>query len=258
MVEVHNLVGNRQSDTRTADGLICLVEFFLNPRQILCGNTAACVRNDNFYNIRFILAVDNLRRDNAALWRVFKRIVKNIQENLSQSVSVAVNRGINHLGFIVKQVLALLNGALLEHIHGLVKLSEDVDFFIHQNHSAALDSAEVEQLLNDTRKPCALLNNYPHALVKGAAVKRAAFAELHGFCPALNCGKRSSQLVRYARDKVVFHLLGSLQILSHIAYRVAQITDFVVVLVLDFLRGGEVALRNLPCSFGKPLNRLDD
>ena len=133
-----------------------------------------------------------------------------------------------------EQVDACFRGALLEHIDRLVEFGEDIHFFVDEHHSAALDPAEVEQLLDDARQTGAFLDNDAHAAVKGAAVECSALAELHGFRPALDGGKRRSQLVRDARDKVVFHLFGGLQILCHVADRLAEVADFVVVFVLDF------------------------
>mgnify|MGYP003605187139 CR=1 FL=1 len=112
-MEVHNLIGNRKYDSRTADSLVCFVEFFLNLWKILGRNSATRVGYYNLDNIGFIFAVDYLSCNNPALWCLFQRIVKHIEENLLEPVFIAVNGRINNLGFIIKKMLALCNGSFL-------------------------------------------------------------------------------------------------------------------------------------------------
>lgn len=59
------------------------------------------------------------------------------------------------------------------------------------------------------------------------------------------CGsKRSTELVRYGRDEVIFKPVGIVELINHVIYSAAELTYFIIVFVaLD--SSAEVAVRDL-------------
>ena len=246
-----DLVGYRQSDAGAVDLLICFVEFIFDLGQILCLDAAAVVSDHNLDGVFLIILID-LYADHAALGRIFERVVDDVEEHLFEAVFVAVDDG-HLLGVVIQEVLALGEGAFLEHIDRLVDLGEDIHALHLHGQSAALELGEVEQLLYQRGQARAFLDDDAHALFKRDAVGHAV---LHGLRPALDGGQRCAQLVRYARDKVVFELLVRVELLCHIVDAVAELTDLIVIHFINL--GGEIALRDLSRGLGHFADGSDD
>ena len=62
------------------------------------------------------------------------------------------------------------------------------------------------------------------------------------FAPTLNGGQRGAQLMGNRGDKLVFHLVGIAEFLRHIIDRLAEVANFVIILL--FQPGAEISMGN--------------
>ena len=231
----HDLVRKGEADARTAHGLVRLVEFFLDIRQMLRGDAAAVVGDDDADEAALFLRIDV---DGAALLRIFQRIVEHVDEHLPQAVDVAEYRR-QHGGFFVNEEFMFAARAFAEHVNRRAQLRQKVDAVHGKRHASALHTRKVEEFLHDAGKALRFADDDTHAALKH---RRIRFTGLDRLGPSLNGGQRCAQLVRNGRDEVVLHLLVLAQFVRHAVDGVAQLAKLVVVR-LDNARL-EIALRD--------------
>ena len=94
---------------------------------------------------------------------VLQRVVDDVDEHLAQPVAVPLNRG-HEVGLLVDKALFLMLGALLEHEHRLGEFRDQIHLVLDELHAAALDAAEIEQLLHHAGEAFGFSGDDPHPL----------------------------------------------------------------------------------------------
>ena len=146
-------------------------------------------------------------------------------------MAVAVYKVAVHVVGVIAQFHFGVGEHVFVHVHRLVQFHLEVKGLDLELHASGLDAGEVQKLFDHTGQAAALLVD--------------DFQSLHDFlgvggtdceqrlAPAVNRGQRRAQLVRYRRDKVIFHALGARDLIRHVVNGVAQLTDLVIVRLLQ-------------------------
>ena len=139
--------------------------------------------------------------------------------------------------------------APLYHDHRVAHLGRDIQR-LRLQRKAVLHTGKIQQILHHIVKAVGLAGDHLNAAAKGRV-----FWALHAgdrLRPALDGGKRRTQLVRDGGDKFVFHALGFIQLARHMVDGVAELADLAAVFVVDARI--QIALRD---ARGRGFDRAD-